>query len=82
MFFPLSPHVIVFDLYILVICIDFGGIKYPKQDFVDSYCIIEVIFGKLVREAPFISFSFSFLICQIASEDDFLEDEWLKPLPP
>ena len=37
MFFPLSPHVIVFDLYILVICIDFGGMKYPKQDFVDGF---------------------------------------------
>ena len=34
-FFPFSPYVIVFYLYLLVICNGFGGMKHPKQDFVD-----------------------------------------------
>ena len=49
--------------------------------------IVEVWFlGKLVQEAPvsliFSHFPFSFLTRQTASEDDFSEDEWLKPLLP
>ena len=35
MFFLLSPYVIVFYLYLLVICNGFSGMKHPKQDFVD-----------------------------------------------
>ena len=34
-FFSLSPYVIVFYLYLLVICNEFCGMKHPKQDFVD-----------------------------------------------
>ena len=49
--------------------------------------IIEVgSLGKLVQEAPvyfiFSHFPFSFLTSQTTSEDDFSEDEWLKPLLP
>ena len=30
-FFPNSPYVIVFYLYLLVICNRFGGMKHPKN---------------------------------------------------
>ena len=33
-FFLLSPYVIVFYLYRLVICKGFGGMKHSKQDFI------------------------------------------------
>ena len=32
----------------VTICIDFGGMKYPKHDFVDSFWMIEIVFRKLV----------------------------------
>ena len=49
--------------------------------------IIEVgFFGKLIQEGSvsfiFYHFPFSFLTRQTASEDDFSENEWLKPLLP
>ena len=51
----------------------------PQTRLCRQFYIIEVVFGKLIREALFLSFSFSFLTSQTAFEDDFLEDEWLKP---
>ena len=60
----------------LVVC------KALRRLCTDNFCIIEVVFGKLVQEAPFLSFSFSFLTSQTSFEDDFSEDEWLKPLLP
>ena len=57
----------------------------PKQHFVKKL-LINKSFRRLVEQAPiFLSFSFIFfslLISQTPYEDDFLEDEWLKPLLP
>ena len=58
----------------------------PKQHFVKNIFLDYRIFGRLVEQAP-ISFHLSlflslFLTVQTPSEDDFSEDEWLKPLPP
>ena len=52
-----------------------------------NFFIIEILGRKFIREAPvFLSF-FShfislFLTGQTPFEDDFLEDKWLKLLPP
>ena len=65
----------------------------PKEHFVTSKFLVfsflvlkKKSFGRLVEQAlVFLSFSlifFSFLTSQTPSEDDFSEDEWLKPLPP
>ena len=59
----------------------------PKQHFIQTVLVLLLKFlGKLVEQAPVcFSFSFiffSFLTSQTPFEDDFSEDEWLKPLPP
>ena len=60
----------------------------PKQHFVEIVLVLLLKFlGKLIEQAP-VCFSFSFvfffffLTRQTPSEDDFSEDECLKPLPP
>ena len=53
-FFPLSPYVIVFYLYILVICNGFGGMKNPKQDFVDIQFIFSKSFRRKLRVFSFV----------------------------
>ena len=82
-FFPISPCIIVFDLYILVICIDFGWYLRPFKDFVHKYSIIEVGFWEACSRSSRYSFIFShfpffFLTSQTLFEDDFSEDEWLN----
>ena len=56
----------------------------PKQHFVNGvFSFIIEIFGKACRTSSrFLFIFFSFLTSQTPSEDDFSEDEWLKPLPP
>ena len=84
MFFLLSPYVIVFILYLLVICIDFRWYLMP-EDFVKGHFLFNYLswfLGSLWQKLPFLSFSLFFPFSQTASEDDFLEDEWLKPLFP
>ena len=49
----------------------------------DVFSLENKILGKLVKQALVLfSFSFFFLTRQSPSEDDLLEDEWLKPFPP
>ena len=63
-FFSISPHVIVFILYTLVICIDLVVYITPKEHFVKMFLIIEVLGEACYRSSRFLSFlsflSFSF----------------------
>ena len=63
----------------------------PKQHFVKGLFqflvfILLKFWGRPIEQAPvfspFLSFPFFFLTGQTPYEDDFSEDEWLKPLPP
>ena len=53
-FFPLFPYVIVFYLYLLVICNGFGGMKHPKQDFVNIKFIFNTSFCRKLRIFSFV----------------------------
>ena len=75
----------MFILYTLVIYIDLVVYNTQNEDFLKIYGLLN-FWGKLAEEAPIFShfshFISLFLIGQTPSEDDFLEDEWLKLLSP
>ena len=60
-FFPISPYVIVFILYTLVICIDLVVYNTPKEHFVSNFWIIEVL-GSLLNKLPFSLISLIFFL--------------------
>ena len=63
MFFPISPYVIGFDLYILVICIDFVVCNTRVKTLYSIFRIDQKSFlGSLFKKLLFLSFSLIFFL--------------------